>query len=86
MPEHRLLLRDIDIPDIEQADVYAAHEGYVAAERVVEGMAPLEVVGEVERAGLTGRGGAWESVASKWRAMPQPSAAAPKTPSRRAPL
>ncbi len=77
MPEHRLLLRDIDIPDIEQIDVYAAHGGYGAAERVVAEMAPQEVVDEVERAGLTGRGGAWQPVAPKWRAMPQPTAAAP---------
>ena len=76
MPEHRLLLRDIDIPDIEQIDVYAAHGGYGAAERVVAEMAPQEVVDEVERAGLTGRGGAWQPVAPKWRAMPQPTAAA----------
>jgi NADH-quinone oxidoreductase subunit F len=77
MPEHRLLLRDIDIPDIEQMDMYVTHGGYDAAERMLAEMASQDVIDEVERSGLTGRGGAWEAVAPKWRAMPAPTATEP---------
>ena len=71
MNEYRLLLKDIDIPDIEQIGAYAASGGYRAAARVLSEMTPEQVVEEVEQAGLRGRGGGWSLVGPRWRALLQ---------------
>jgi len=65
--EHRLLLRDIEIPDIEGLEVYLRRGGYVGAARAVSEMEPEQVIATVEGAGLRGRGGSWSPVADKWR-------------------
>ena len=68
MAEHRLLLRDIEIPDIDGIEVYVAHGGYQGAARALK-MAPPQLGQEVEASGLRGRGGGWEPVADKWRRL-----------------
>jgi len=65
--EHRLLLRDIEIPDIEGLEVYLRRGGYTGAARAIDLMTPAEVVDAVDAAGLRGRGGSWSPVAAKWR-------------------
>ena len=70
MAEHRLLLRDIEIPDIDGIEVYVAHGGYQGAARALK-MAPPQLGQEVEASGLRGRGGGWEPVADKWRRLSQ---------------
>jgi len=69
MPEARLLLRDIDIPDIEHLDTYRAHGGYAALERVRRELSSNEVVDLVARAGLRDRGGTWRELAPRWRGL-----------------
>jgi len=72
MPEHRLLLRDIDVPDIEQFDAYADCGGYRAVDRMLAEMSADQVVDEVERAGLRDRGRGWYPLAARWRStLPQ---------------
>ena len=51
-------------------DEYRAKQGYVAAERAIKGMAPLEVTNLVKEAGLRGRGGAGFPTGVKWSLMP----------------
>lgn len=67
MDEHRLLLRDIEIPDIEGLEVYVRRGGYAGAARAVDEMDSDQVITAVEGAGLRGRGGSWSPVADKWR-------------------
>jgi len=45
---------------------YVARGGYGALEKVLSGLSPEEVVGEVKRSGLRGRGGAGFSTGLKW--------------------
>ena len=72
MPEHRLLLRDIEIPDIDGIEAYVEHGGYRGAARALS-MAPPQLFDEVETSGLRGRGGGWGPVADKWRRLPEPT-------------
>lgn len=51
-------------------DDYRSHGGYERAKRALTGMKPEEVVEEVKRSGLRGRGGAGFSTGMKWSFMP----------------
>jgi NADH-quinone oxidoreductase subunit F len=64
--EH-ILFRHRDIPDIDQLDVYMKHGGFEAFKKVVTTMKPEEVVEEVFKSGLRGRGGAGFPTGLKWR-------------------
>jgi NADH-quinone oxidoreductase subunit F len=46
---------------------YIARDGYAALSKALFSMTPEEVINEVERAGLRGRGGAGFSTGKKWR-------------------
>jgi len=65
--EHRLLLRDIEIPDIEGLEVYTRRGGYGGATRAVREMDAGQVIDAVAAAGLRDRGGDWSPVATRWR-------------------
>jgi NADH-quinone oxidoreductase subunit F len=52
-------------------DSYLARGGYEAARRAVNSMAPADVVAEVRKAGLRGRGGAGFPAGVKWAFVPQ---------------
>ncbi|NUM46598.1 MAG: NADH-quinone oxidoreductase subunit NuoF [Anaerolineales bacterium] len=62
-----VLFRHRDIPDIDQLDVYLQHGGFEAFKKVVTTMKPEEVVEEVFKSGLRGRGGAGFPTGLKWR-------------------
>ncbi|MBU4253329.1 MAG: NADH-quinone oxidoreductase subunit NuoF [Acidobacteria bacterium] len=53
----------IDPTDIED---YIALDGYRALAKVLEGMTPEDVIAEIEKAGLRGRGGAGFPTGKKW--------------------
>jgi NADH-quinone oxidoreductase subunit F len=57
---------DIDPTDIEQ---YIAAGGYSALSRVLFGMKPEQVVDEITRAGLRGRGGGGFPTGRKWQSV-----------------
>jgi NADH-quinone oxidoreductase subunit F len=70
MPEMRLLLEDIDVPDIEHIDAYCRCGGYAAMEKVLREATPAEVIEQVSAAGLCDRGGRWFPIAERWRQVP----------------
>ena len=71
MPETRLLLADIDVPDIEHIDAYIRCGGYAAAGEALAGVTPDQVVEKIAAAGLCDRGGRWHPVAERWRQVPK---------------
>jgi NADH-quinone oxidoreductase subunit F len=62
----RLVLRNCGIIDPNDIDHYIAHDGYQAIEKVIS-MKPEEVIEEIKKSGLKGRGGAGFSTALKWQ-------------------
>ncbi len=64
--EH-ILFRHRDIPGIDQLDVYMKHGGFEAFKKVVTSMKPEDVIEEVFKSGLRGRGGAGFPTGLKWR-------------------
>ena len=63
----RLVLRHCGLIDPEDIAEYVACGGYRALERVLREGRPENVIDEVERAGLRGRGGAGFPTGRKWR-------------------
>ncbi|HUF37107.1 MAG TPA: NADH-quinone oxidoreductase subunit NuoF [Anaerolineales bacterium] len=62
-----ILLRHRDIPNLHELDVYVRHGGFEAFNQVVTKMKPEDVVEEVFKSGLRGRGGAGFPTGLKWR-------------------
>jgi NADH-quinone oxidoreductase subunit F len=62
------LLTDIGRVDPTSLASYREHGGYASLERAVTMLTPEEVIGEIEAAGLRGRGGSGYPTAAKWRA------------------
>ncbi len=65
--QHRIVLRNCGQIDPEKIDDYIAKGGYVGLSKALDEMSPEEVVAEVERSGLRGRGGAGFRTGTKWR-------------------
>ncbi|MBW3612872.1 MAG: SLBB domain-containing protein [Chloroflexi bacterium] len=64
----RRLLTDIGRVDPTSLSSARQHGSYAALERAVTKLAPEEVIGEIEAAGLRGRGGSGFPTGEKWRA------------------
>ena len=63
----RITLRNCGIIDPESFDDYLDMRGYEALAKVLETMTPEQVIEEVERSGLRGRGGGGYPTGLKWR-------------------
>ncbi len=61
-----ILLRQRDIPGIDQLSVYQANEGFTAWHKAVTSLQPAEVMDIVKASGLRGRGGAGFPTGIKW--------------------
>ncbi|MDD8016894.1 MAG: NADH-quinone oxidoreductase subunit NuoF [Bacteroidota bacterium] len=59
-----------DIPNLHNIDVYEQHGGYQALRKALQ-MKPDEVIDEVKKSGLRGRGGACFPTGLKWSFMPK---------------
>lgn len=64
--QQRIALRNCGIIDPENIEEYIAEDGYKALAKVLTTMTPREVIEEVKRAGLRGRGGGGFPTGNKW--------------------
>ena len=69
--EKHVLMRDIDVLNIREYDVYVANDGYGAWKKALTSMKPEEVIATVKDAGLRGRGGAGFPAGLKWSFIPK---------------
>ena len=67
-----------DIKDFHKIDVYQSHGGYKSFQKALE-MKPDDVVEEVKKSGLRGRGGACFPTGLKWSFMPKSREAGSRT-------
>jgi NADH-quinone oxidoreductase subunit F len=68
----KLLLEHDSVPGIETFEVYKKHGGYRSVEKALKKMSPQEVVEEVQKSGLRGRGGAGFPTGMKWSFLAKP--------------
>jgi len=62
----KVVLENSGVIDPEKIEDYIARDGYIALARVLEEMTPQEVIDEITRSGLRGRGGAGYPTGLKW--------------------
>ncbi len=60
------VLKNKGLIDPENIEDYIAHDGYIAAAKALSEMTPGEIVDEMKRSGLRGRGGAGFPTGRKW--------------------
>ena len=68
----KLLLQNDHIPGIQTYEVYRANGGYASVEKALKSMSPEQVVEEVKKSGLRGRGGAGFATGLKWSFLAKP--------------
>ena len=68
--EVKVLTRRIGIPGSASLDVYLEHEGYQALRKAL-GMNPEDIIQEMKKSGLRGRGGAGFNAGMKWSFVPK---------------
>ena len=66
-PQMRLALRNCGVIDPENIDEYIAFDGYRALAKALIEMTPDQVISEVLKSGLRGRGGAGFPTGKKWQ-------------------
>ncbi|GIV15320.1 MAG: NADH dehydrogenase [Armatimonadota bacterium] len=64
--QYKIVLENSGVIDPEKIEDYIARDGYTALARVLEEMTPQEVIDEITRSGLRGRGGAGYPTGLKW--------------------
>jgi NADH-quinone oxidoreductase subunit F len=72
MKNRRLLLEHVDVPGIDGIEVYVKHGGYASLEKALKKMSPEDVLEEVKKSGLRGRGGAGFPTGMKWSFLAKP--------------
>ena len=68
-----LQLRRVHIENSRRLDVYRANGGYQALKKVLDGMSADDVINEVKKSALRGRGGAGFPTGMKWSFVPKDS-------------
>ncbi len=67
----RILSKNWEIEDSHKIDVYLKNGGYKALEKVIKEMSPEEIIEEVKKSNLRGRGGAGFPTGLKWSFVPK---------------
>ena len=70
-----IVLENSGFMDPERIEAYIARDGYLAVRNVLREMTPAEVVSEITRSGLRGRGGAGYPTGLKWSTVAKTSSA-----------
>ncbi|MDW8070270.1 MAG: NADH-quinone oxidoreductase subunit NuoF [Anaerolineae bacterium] len=65
--EYRIVLSRVGLIDPEDIEDYILHDGYEALGKALTTMTPAQVIDEISRSGLRGRGGAGFPTGTKWR-------------------
>jgi NADH-quinone oxidoreductase subunit F len=65
----KILTEHINIEGIKDYEIYRKHGGYTSVEKALKSMTPPEIVEEIKKSGLRGRGGAGFSAGLKWSFM-----------------
>ncbi len=68
-----LQLRRVHLENSKSLDVYRRNGGYEALRKVLDGMSPDDVINEVKKSALRGRGGAGFPTGMKWSFVPKDS-------------
>ncbi|HEX6122629.1 MAG TPA: NADH-quinone oxidoreductase subunit NuoF [Ktedonobacterales bacterium] len=72
-PYPRFVTPHFDVPGIDQIAVYREHGGYEALAEALRRFQPDELLDEVKKSGLRGRGGAGFPTGQKWSFLPPTS-------------
>ncbi len=64
----RIALRNCGAIEYDSLDAYVSRDGYFAAAKALNEMTPQQVIDEVKRSGMRGRGGAGFPTGVKWQA------------------
>jgi NADH-quinone oxidoreductase subunit F len=64
--QQRIILRNCGHINPERIGDYIARDGYMALKKALSEMTPLQVIEEIKKSGLRGRGGAGFSTGMKW--------------------
>ncbi len=64
--QHKIVLENCGVIDPERIEEYIAAGGYLALYQALRGMTPKEVIDEIGKSGLRGRGGAGYPTGLKW--------------------
>jgi len=68
----KILLEHIDVPGINTFDTYRKMGGYRSVEKALKTMSPEDVLEEVKKSGMRGRGGAGFPTGMKWSFLAKP--------------
>ena len=71
--ERLVISRRFGIPGSRTIDVYRQNDGYKALEKALKEMIPAQVIDEVKKSNLRGRGGAGFPAGMKWSFVPKDS-------------
>ncbi|MDX6383218.1 MAG: NADH-quinone oxidoreductase subunit, partial [Blastocatellia bacterium] len=66
-----LQLRRVGLKDSASLEVYRRNGGYEALKKVLDSMSPDDVINEVKKSSLRGRGGAGFPTGMKWSFVPK---------------
>ena len=72
-PTPRFVTETFEVPNIDQIEVYQQHGGYEGLKKALATFQPDELVEEVKKSGLRGRGGAGFATGVKWSFLPKTS-------------
>ncbi len=72
-PFPKIVTKNIDVPGIDRIATYREHGGYEALSKALRDFQPDDLVEEVKKSGLRGRGGAGFATGVKWGFLPKES-------------